>query len=109
MIKNSPEEIFRLAAVLYADNNYEVSPKTIYRKVIEAALVTDFNKPKSIHDIIDFINEHFNLTFDEQEVRAIVTSDNDERFLQRFKGDEVVVWLSEKEKHQLKLKYSIKQ
>jgi hypothetical protein len=30
------EDIFRLAAVLYADNNYEVSSKTLHKKVIES-------------------------------------------------------------------------
>lgn len=33
-------QLFRLATVLYADNNYEVSPKTILRKIIESALLS---------------------------------------------------------------------
>ena len=32
-------ELFRLAAILYADNNYEVSTQTIHKKVIESAFI----------------------------------------------------------------------
>lgn len=48
-------QLFRLAAVLYAGNSYEVSPKTIHRKIIESALLGNSNKPLNIHQLIDYI------------------------------------------------------
>lgn len=37
------EDIFRLAAVLYADNNYEVSTTTLHRKIIESIFIDNDN------------------------------------------------------------------
>ena len=55
MSEEYKNQLFRLAAVLYADNNYEVTPKTIHRKIIESVLL-ECNKPDySVHQIIDFI------------------------------------------------------
>ena len=47
-------QLFRLAAVLYADNNYEVTTKTINRKVIESILLDSHKSQLSTHEIIDF-------------------------------------------------------
>lgn len=37
MAEEYKSQLFRLAAVLYADNNYEVKPITIHKKIIESA------------------------------------------------------------------------
>ena len=55
MNPESQNQLFRLAAVLYADNNYEVAPKTIHRKVIESVLLECGAVEFSVHQIIDFI------------------------------------------------------
>ena len=57
-------QLFRLATVLYADNNYEVAPKTIIKKVIESALLSNGNKSISTHNLIDFIFDTYNLHLD---------------------------------------------
>ena len=44
MNTNPTNELFRLSAILYADNNYEVSPKTTHRKIIESALIENGNQ-----------------------------------------------------------------
>ncbi len=66
-------EIFRLAAVLYADNNYEVSPKTIHRKVIESIFIDNGNTFLGIHTLIDKIKSKYSLDFIEEEIKAIVS------------------------------------
>ena len=73
-------QLFRLAAVLYADNNYEVTPKTIHRKIIESALLDCENKEMSIHQIIDFIETNYHFTFDEEEIKSIVTNPKEDGF-----------------------------
>ena len=101
-------QLFRLATVLYADNNYEVAPKTILRKVIESALLSNSNKAISIHTLIDFIHETYNLHLDELEIVGIVTSDKEEGFLVNEKNDTLIVCLSEKRKQLLESKLTNK-
>ena len=101
-------ELFRLAAVLYADNNYEVAPKTILRKVIESALLSNNNKSINIHQLIDFIHITYNLHLDEQEVKSIVTSDKEEGFLIKEKAENIIVSLSEKRKKNIESKLTNK-
>ena len=42
-------DLFRLAAVLYADNNYEVSTRVIHRKILDSALLDCDNNDLTIH------------------------------------------------------------
>ena len=60
---NNESQLFRLATVLYADNNYVVSPKNILKKIIESVFIEKNNTPLTIHEIIDFIEEKYNLSF----------------------------------------------
>ncbi len=80
-MKEFKNQLFRLAAVLYADNNYEVSSNTIHRKIIESSLLDNDNKQMSIHQIIDFIEANYYFTFDEEEIKSIVTTQRPEGFL----------------------------
>lgn len=98
------KEQFRLAAVLYADNNYEVAPKLIIKKVIESALVSNGNKAVNLHSLIDFIHANYNLIFDEQEIKGIVTNEKEESFLIKEKGEETIVCLTEKRKNTIESK-----
>ncbi|MEB4763226.1 hypothetical protein OZN48_22375, partial [Chryseobacterium indologenes] len=66
-------EIFRLAAVLYADNNYEVKPKTIHRKIIESIFIENENSIISIYELINEIKTRYNFIFDYDEIYQIVT------------------------------------
>ena len=108
MNKDFKEQLFRLAAVLYADNNYEVAPKTILRKVIESALLECGAKEYSVHQIIDFIQIRYGITFDEESVIKIVTSKKEEFFFTKQRNCELFVCLSEKRKQTLLTKISNK-
>lgn len=108
MNEERQHQLFRLSAVLYADNNYEVVPKTIHRKVIESALLECGMEEYSVHQIIDFIQERYSITFDEESVREIVTSKKEEGFLTNHRNGDLYVCLSEKRKQTLQAKISNK-
>jgi len=101
-------QLFRLATVLYADNNYEVAPKTIHKKIIESALLSNDNKPIGVNKLIDAIHEKYNIHFDIHEVQGIIKAERDECFLLNEKHNEIIVCLSEKRKNILKQKLSNK-
>jgi hypothetical protein len=102
-------QLFRLAAVLYAGNSYEVSSKTIHRKIIESALLSNGNSPLNTHQLIDYIFNTYNLCFDENEVKDIVTNDKtSENFLLNEKGGNIIVCLTEKRKQTLESRVSNK-
>lgn len=108
MNEERQHQLFRLSAVLYADNNYEVAPKTIHRKVIESALLECGMEEYSVHQIIDFIQERYSITFDEELVREIVTSKKEVGFLTNHRNGNLYVCLSEKRKQTLQAKISNK-
>lgn len=101
-------QLFRLATVLYADNNYEVSSKTILRKIIESALLSNGNKYIDIHQLIDFIHENYNLHFDEIEITTIIKSEKEEGFLVSGSNGNTKVCLSEKRKQHIESKLNNK-
>ncbi|WP_312400154.1 hypothetical protein [Sphingobacterium sp.] len=89
------EEIFRLAAILYADNNYEVSSKTLHRKVIESIFIDNHNDFLGLHSLIDKLNRQYNLDFTEEEIRDVV-SDADYFNTSNCKTDEIKITLTQK-------------
>ena len=81
-------EAFRLSAVLYADNNYEVSPKTILRKIIESVFMDNENKFKTIPEILDEIENTYDLLFSEYEVTEVLKKNKNKNFLVKdFNGE----------------------
>ena len=84
MSEEYKSQLFRLATVLYADNNYEVAPKTIHRKIIESVLLECNAKEFSVHQIIDFIQDNYSITFEEEAIKDIVYNDKEERFLTNY-------------------------
>ena len=62
----------------------------------------------SVHQIIDFIQERYSITFDEESVREIVTSKKEEGFLTNYRNGDLFVCLSEKRKQTLQTKISNK-
>jgi uncharacterized protein YoxC len=101
-------QLFRLAAVLYADNNYEVAPKTIHKKIIESVLLECGKVEYSVHQIIDFIQDKYKLTFEEEAVKDIVTSKKEDGFLTNQRNGDLFVCLTEKRKQTLLTKISNK-
>ena len=108
MNQELPKNLFRLATVLYADNNYEVSPKKIYKKVVESALLSNGNKSINIHKLIDIIFDKYKLHFDEQEIKNIISADKHEHFLLNEKNGELKVVLAEKRRVVIEEKVSTK-
>lgn len=108
MIQKVNNQLFRLAAVLYADNNYEVSPRTIIRKIIECALLSNSNEPQTVHQIIEFVHEAYNLHLIEEEVISIATNEKEEGFYVNAKRDTTIIGLTERRKIHLESKVSNK-
>lgn len=108
MIKQNDNQLFRLAAVLYADSNYEVSSKTIIRKIIECALLNNDNKPQTVHQLIDFISNTYNLNISEEEILSITSNKKEDYFLCNKNQDETLICLNEKRKVSLEEKLNSK-
>ena len=64
--------IFRVAAVLYASNNYDISLKQVYRKVIEDALF-QLGKEVELGELAEFIEKQYSLLFTPVEIESILT------------------------------------
>ena len=69
---NKEEEIFRLAAVLYKDGNYEVSKENTLKKIVKAIFLENDNIPKTISEIISAIFENYTLNFSENEIEVVI-------------------------------------
>jgi|SRR5690554_146162 len=89
------QEIFRLAAILYADNNYEVSSKTLHRKVIESIFIDNNNEFIGLHSLIDTLKKQYNLDFTEEEIKD-VTNDIDNFITSTCKVEELRISLTAK-------------
>ena len=74
MKNTTSNELFRLAAILYADNNYEVSTQTIHKKVIESALSANGNQFVSIPSLCAKISELYELVFTEAALTLVLPS-----------------------------------
>lgn len=78
MSSKDERNLFRLAAVLYADDNYSISRVQLHKKILENALfelkATDW---LNITSVAEFIHESYSLTFTEEE---ILTLANHEKF-----------------------------
>lgn len=96
-------ELFRLAAVLYADNNYEVSTKIIHRKILDSALLDCENSDLTIHSLIDYIENKYSLLISEEEIQDIINKYPDS-FLVNYKDSSKTVCLSQKRKQLLESK-----
>ena len=84
-------DLFRLSAILYADNNYEVSSQTIHKKIIESALYTNDNKYISILDLCQEIEGLYKLVFTEDDILNVINSPKNDGFEQaNVNGDNVV-------------------
>ena len=99
--------LFRLATVLYADNNYDVKIGTVHKKIVESVLLECGKKEFSVNQIIDFCQENYKIVFDENSIREVVNKNTDE-FLSIGKNNDTFVSLSEKRKIALNSKINNK-
>jgi len=68
----SEHSITRAAAIIYADENANVNTITTHRKIIEAIFIDNNNKPSTVDQIIDQINDKLKLTFLEEEIELAI-------------------------------------
>ncbi len=104
MNPNNKNQLFRLSAVLYADNNYLVSSRTTLRKIIETALFAMERDSVSIHDLIDFIFNNYNLQIAEVELEEVILSKKQDSFLVKTTENGYVLSITEKRKIQIQSK-----
>ena len=91
MKNTTSNELFRLAAILYADNNYEVSTQTIHKKVIESALSANGNQFISIPSLCAKISELYELVFTEEDVLTVINNPKNDGFeLSTFNGERMI-------------------
>ena len=96
-ITKHSSNVFRLSAVIYANKNYNISPVTMHREVIEDALFQLDNKDGVTLDYLsNFIEKEYSLVFTEDELKKVLYDDsNKKRFLVKpVKGGENYVMLN---------------
>lgn len=73
--KSSISDIFRLSTVLYAEDNYNISPVQIQKKLIENALL-DINKDDYVNtlELSQYINDKYQITILAEEIWKIVST-----------------------------------
>ena len=97
MNQQQQANIFRLSAILYANDNYTISPVQLHRKVIEDALyqLSD-SKGVTIEGLANYISDRYLIHFTDDEVRQVL---NNTKFNNVFRpipvGKEVVYTLQE--------------
>lgn len=97
MKTNTSNEIFRLSAILYADNNYEVSPSTTLRKIVESAIFENGNEFISIPDLCIFIAKIYDIIISEEEIISIISHQRyTSNFTQKEEQGEQYIKLSNK-------------
>jgi cyanate lyase len=104
MNPKNKNQLFRLSAVLYADNNYIVSSKTTLRKIIETGLFAIERDSVSFHELIDFIFDNYNLHIDEAEIQEVINSAKQDSFLTNQIDGNQILSLTEKRKVQIQAK-----
>lgn len=72
MIKTKDKKpIFRLAAMLYKDENYSTSIENTIKKIVESLFLED-NCRKTIYEILEECELRYGLAFDEEEIEKVV-------------------------------------
>lgn len=88
------KDMFRLAAVLYADNNYEVNSRTIHKKVVESVFLDTANQDRTIDEILEHIEKNYNLIFTEEEIEQLLK--DEKSFVTGVRKNEIVSRLTER-------------
>lgn len=73
--KSSIRDIFRLSTVLYAEDNYNISPVQIQKKLIENALL-DINRDDYVNtlELSQYINDKYQITILAEEIWKIIST-----------------------------------
>ena len=74
--------VFRMSATLFANNNYQISPVQLHRKVVEDALfVLNNDEGIALGALADYIEKEYFFIFDESELSKVL---HDSRFSHIF-------------------------
>ena len=74
--------VFRMSATLFANNNYQISPVQLHRKVVEDALfVLNNDDGITLGALADYIEKEYFFNFDESELGKVL---HDQRFSHIF-------------------------
>jgi hypothetical protein len=88
--------VFRTSALLYADNNYEVSTSRIIKKLIESVFIEITNITISIDKLIDYSNEFYTLSFEHKEFYDVIVKYANNFSIVQHDADIVGVSLTDK-------------
>ena len=94
MKTRSNKDMFRLAAVLYADNNYEVNSRTIHKKIVESVFLDTSNQYMTVDEILSHIEKNYNLIFTEEEIERLLT--DQKNFVTNVRKNEVFIRLTDR-------------
>ena len=73
MNQQQQSNIFRLSAILYANDNYTISPMQLHRKVIEDALYQlNDNNGVTVAGLANYIGEKYLINFTDKEVEQVL-------------------------------------
>ena len=65
--------IFRMSATLFANNNYQITPVQLHRKVVEDALfVMNNDEGVTLGELADYIEKEYYFIFDESELGKVL-------------------------------------
>ena len=96
MPNNIENPNFRLAAVLYADNNYLISSEIIHRKIIESVFLSNENDFLSVDSLLEYIRTNYFLEFSSDELENVIHKHTKECFqTNHLTNGEVVYALQE--------------
>lgn len=85
--KIDESKIFRLSAMLYENENYNVGKDNTLKKIIESIFVANENKPLEMIEVIKVCNEQYKLFVDEKEIHRIILNKYHEKFNLTRQGD----------------------
>lgn len=96
-ITKHSSNVFRLSAVIYANKNYNISPVTMHREIIEDALFQlDVIEGVTLEYLSNYIEKEYSLVFTEEELRKVLydPSNNKRFFIKPVKGGENLILLN---------------
>jgi hypothetical protein len=88
MSQNNRENIFRLSAILYKDENYNVKRETIIKKIIESIFINK-NERLRVFEAIKFCEDNYSLSLGEEELISVIKS-NPTSFEIGFEGRDTI-------------------
>ena len=84
MDQQQQASIFRLSAILFANDNYTISPVQLHRKVVEDALY-QLNEPNgiTIEGLADYIGKKYLIDFTDKEIEMVL---HNQKFITIFES-----------------------